>query len=151
MFTGARAETPSQIAPGFLLPTADGQIQLASLQGKLIYLDFWASWCGPCRKSFPWMNTMQSRYGAKGLVIVAINLDKDRRLAERFLAEVPAGFIIAYDATGATAEAYDVMGMPSSYLIDDKGHVRYTHIGFREISKADLESRIKALLARENP
>lgn len=133
-------------APAFSLPTDDGAIALSQLQGQVVYVDFWASWCGPCRKSFPWMNDLHSRYEKQGLRIVAINLDTDRSLSARFLEKYPARFIIAYDPQGDVAEAYHVSGMPSSYLIDRQGRIHATHLGFRESDREGLEMEIRALL-----
>src|SRR4249919_1638262 len=90
----ARAPKPQPTAPTFTLPASHGEVTLASLRGKAVLVDFWASWCGPCRQSFPWMNDLQRRYGARGLAIVAVNLDKDHELANAFLHEVPAMFTV---------------------------------------------------------
>ena len=134
-------------APVFVLPTASGEtVALDKLRGRLVYVDFWASWCGPCRRSFPWMNEMQQKYGARGLTIVGINVDKRRPDAERFLQQTPAIFSIVFDADGKTPEAYAVKGMPSSYLIDTAGNVVAVESGFRDEQKAGLEERIRALL-----
>jgi thiol-disulfide isomerase/thioredoxin len=135
-------------APAFNLPTAKGDaVTLDKMRGKVVYVDFWASWCGPCRRSFPWMADMQQKYGAKGLVVVAVNVDKKRADAERFLAQTPAGFTVVYDESGATPAAYNVKGMPSSYLIDATGKVTYVERGFLDERKAELEQRIVAALA----
>lgn len=136
-------------APQFELPGDSGKVSLKSLAGRVVYVDFWASWCTPCRKSFPWMNQIQQTYGDKGLAIVAINLDKDKQAVSQFLKANPAQFTVAYDPAGSTASAFKVQGMPSSYLIDRHGQIRHSHIGFREISKADLEGRIRQLLAEK--
>lgn len=133
-------------APTFELPTDNGKISLSSLKGKVVYLDFWASWCGPCRKSFPWMNRMMQRYGDKGLVIVAVNLDKSRDLARKFLQDYPAQFTVAYDPEGNTADQYDVQGMPSSYLIDRRQHIVKVHLGFKDEDTLGLERNIEYLL-----
>lgn len=135
-------------APQFSLPTMTGSVNLNDLKGKLVYVDFWASWCVPCRKSFPWMNEIQKRYADKGFIIVAINLDKDKKFVEKFLKKYPANFIVALDPKGNSASAYKVQGMPSSYLVDQKGDLKYTHIGFREKSKNNIELQIKELLKR---
>lgn len=133
-------------APNFNLPAASGNIQLNQYKGKVVYLDFWASWCVPCRHSFPWMNDMQKKYKAGGLEVVTINLDKKRALADRFLKEIPANFTVAFDPEGITAESYNVMGMPSSYLINRNGDIVYRHIGFQQNKAAELEAQIvKAL------
>lgn len=135
-------------APQFILPTDSGNIQLGDLSGKVVYLDFWASWCVPCKKSFPWFNEMQKRYKKQGLVIVAVNMDQERQDAEKFLKKFPANFIIAYDPNGEVATEYKVIGMPSSYLIDRKGELSMSHLGFREKDKAPLESAIVQMLDR---
>ena len=135
-------------APDFTLEDMDEEKHsFRDLRGKVVYLDFWASWCGPCRKSFPWMNAMQARYGSQDFVVVAVNVDKDAALAQRFLAEYPAKFTVAYDPDGSIAAMYQVKGMPSSYLIDREGKLRASHIGFREKDKPVLESRIESLVA----
>ena len=121
-------------------------VDLAGFKGKLTYVDFWASWCGPCRQSFPWMNEMQAKYGARGLQVVGINLDRKRDDAERFLAELPATFTIAFDAAGDSAKRFGVKGMPTSVLVGPDGKVLYMHTGFRNEERAQLEGRIAAAL-----
>lgn len=133
-------------APEFQLTTATGIISNHDLKGKVIYLDFWASWCHPCRKSFPWLNDMHARYGQNGLEIVAVNLDKDKSLADQFLKLLPANFNIAYDPETVSAKAFSVKGLPTSFLIDHRGDIRYQHKGFREKDKARLEQLIIQLL-----
>jgi cytochrome c biogenesis protein CcmG/thiol:disulfide interchange protein DsbE len=133
----------SVLAPDFKLDGEQGSIHLKQHRGQLIYLDFWASWCQPCKKSFDWMNQMQARYGNEGLKIIAINLDEDRSKAERFLKNLPANFTVAYDPQGITAEQYQVKAMPSSYIIDKNGHLLYTNKGFRGNDKEELEFRIR--------
>ncbi len=146
--SAAQATEAGQPAPLFALPTAKGDtVALDKLRGKVVYVDFWASWCGPCRRSFPWMNEMQQKYGARGFTVVAVNVDKKRADAEKFLAQYPANFTIVYDETGNTPTAYAVKGMPSSYLLDAKGTVTFVERGFLDEHKADLEARVQALLA----
>lgn len=136
----------AELAPEFSLPGRGQPVSLAALRGKVVYVDFWASWCAPCRKSFPWMNSLQKRYADQGLVIVAVNLDKSHELSDRFLSEVPAELTIAYDPEGKVASAYQVKGMPSSYLIDREGRIHNSHVGFREETAGDMETTIKDLL-----
>jgi len=142
------AEPPGagQPAPDFDLPGRDGAVQMAALKGRVIYLDFWASWCGPCRQSFPWMNQMQARHGNRGLQVVGINVDKRQADADRFLAETPASFPIGFDPTGSTPRRYAVKGMPSSFLIGSDGQILLTHSGFRDEDTAPLEAEIVAAL-----
>lgn len=133
-------------APAFDLPGSNGPVKLANYQGKLVYLDFWASWCGPCRQSFPWMNELQGKYGAQGLQIIGINLDAKKEDASKFLAATPARFMLAFDPAGATPRSYGVKSMPTSLLIGPDGKVIFVHRGFNEADRPELESKIKAAL-----
>jgi thiol-disulfide isomerase/thioredoxin len=144
--SSAQALEKGAPAPQFDLPGLDGAIKLAKLQGKVVYVDFWASWCGPCRQSFPWMNEMQARYGGKGLQIVGVNVDAKTDDARQFLTTTPARFAIAFDPQGATPRSYGIKGMPSSVLIGPDGKVLLEHSGFREADRAELESKIQSAL-----
>jgi thiol-disulfide isomerase/thioredoxin len=135
-------------APSFKLPTQNGTVSLEELRGKVVLVDFWASWCGPCRRSFPWMNDVAERNAAKGLVIVAINLDKSREPAEAFLRQFSPSFIVAFDPAGKTAEAYNVETMPSSYLVGRDGRVVYRHAGFDSRDTETLETKIKETIGQ---
>ena len=132
--------------PDFKLPTANGEVTPAQFKGKVVYVDFWASWCKPCKKSFPWLNQLQQKYKDQGLVVLAINLDKEKYLADAFLEKIPANFIVAFDAEGETAKSFNIKGMPSSYLIDRNGFVMGRHSGFREKDTANLEQGVINLL-----
>jgi len=140
----ARSDYP--IAPQFKLPTQDTPIQLSRLQGKLVYVDFWASWCRPCKNSFPWMISMKEKFKDMPFEIVAINLDKDKALAEEFIKSLAINFPVAFDPTAKIAEQYGVEGMPSSYLVDSDGRLRIRYTGFWNKSKDEKEQTIKQLL-----
>jgi cytochrome c biogenesis protein CcmG/thiol:disulfide interchange protein DsbE len=133
--TAARADAPA--------------FDLTQYQGKLVYLDFWASWCKPCRQSFPWMDAMQKKYGADGLVIVAVDEDEQPVDGRKFLAEVPVGFTVIGDPQGALAERYALIGMPSSFLIGRDGQVLQKHQGFFDDSPAAFEAEIRAALGKQ--
>jgi cytochrome c biogenesis protein CcmG/thiol:disulfide interchange protein DsbE len=120
--------------------------ELGELRGKVVWVDFWASWCVPCRRSFPWMNEMQQKYGAQGLQIIAVNLDDDKSAADKFLKETPARFALKFDPSGTLARKFDVQAMPSSYLLDASGNVVATHAGFKLADTDRYESQIKAAL-----
>ncbi|HKB78962.1 MAG TPA: TlpA disulfide reductase family protein [Thermoanaerobaculia bacterium] len=135
-------------APDFTLPTASGPLSLHDQRGKVVYLDFWASWCAPCRESFPWMSSMYAQYSKEGLVIVAVNLDKQRDLAESFLQDFPAEFPVAFDPEGKIPEAYGVQAMPTSFIIGRDGKIVSTHQGFESDRAKELEHQIKEALAR---
>ncbi len=139
-----------------LVTTADAssiknidQFDLGEYHGKVVYLDFWASWCKPCRKSFPWMNDMIGRYSEQEFKIVTINLDRDPEAMHEFLARVPARFDIYHDPAGTLAEKFQLQGMPTSYLIDKSGQVVSRHIGFQTGLIAEYEAEIEALLATQ--
>ena len=104
-------------APAINLPAIEGEVDLAQLQGKVVYLDFWASWCDPCRESFPWMAEMKEKCGDQGFEVVAVNLDKERALADKFLNPIKVNFVVAFDASAESAEKFGLRGMPGSYLI----------------------------------
>ena len=144
------ALTVGDTAPTATLPTATSAVtfDLAKLKGKVVYVDFWASWCGPCKQSFPWMNDMHAKYAARGLEIVAINVDAKQADAERFLATTPAKFTVAFDAKGVTPKQFAVKAMPTSYLIDGDGKVLLVHAGFRDADRAALEAAIENALTQ---
>jgi cytochrome c biogenesis protein CcmG/thiol:disulfide interchange protein DsbE len=121
-------------------------LDLSQYRGKVVYLDFWASWCGPCRQSFPWLAAIERQFGSDKLVVVGVNVDHDPQLAERFLNETPANFPIVYDSAGVLATAYHVTAMPSSILIDRAGHIRYRHSGFTIREENEYERQVSELL-----
>ncbi len=121
-------------------------IQLSDYKGKIVYLDFWASWCQPCRKSFGWMNKMQERYGDEGLEIIAINLDDSKDKAKKFLKKLPAKFNVAFDPKGRTAASYKIKAMPSSFIIDAHGKVVHANLGFHGNDEDKLEAKIRKMI-----
>lgn len=118
-------------------------------QGEVIYLDFWASWCGPCRKSFPWMNDIQKQYQSQGFRVISINLDADKSLATKFLLESPADFTVIYDPKGKIAKHFKIQGMPSSMLIGRDGQIKSSHTGFFTKKIPLYQQEIEALLAEK--
>ena len=130
-------------APDFVIKD---KLRLSNLTGKVVYLDFWASWCGPCRKSFPWMNKINKRYSSDDFVVISVNLDEDIKAAKKFLGKYPAQFSVTYNPDGDIAEQYKVMGMPSSYLIDRNGNIAATHIGFFNKKIKGYEQQIEQLI-----
>lgn len=138
-------------APAFTLPGSSGNVSLESYRGKFVYVDFWASWCAPCKRSFPWMNDLRKRYGDKDLAIVAVNVDASRADAERFLASTPASFTVAYDPAGTTPRQYAIKGMPSSVLVDPSGQIVFRHTGFTSSSARELDGKIAQAMKRGVP
>lgn len=137
------APGPGSPAPRFTLPTRAGTVSLDSLRGDVVLVDFWASWCGPCKSSFPWMRDVYQRYSGKGLTIVAVNLDKSRSSADDFLLDHPSPFTVAFDPSGATAKAYKVWGMPTSFLIGRDGTILLAHSGFDPRRAGEVEAAIQ--------
>ncbi len=128
---------------------AAGPLDLAQFKGKVVLLDFWASWCAPCIESFPWMRRIQQKYADRGLVVLAVNVDHDQRQAERFLRAQQADFPVFYDPLGQVAERFHVSSMPSSFYIDRKGQIRFAHAGFRARETADAEHQLASLVAEQ--
>ncbi|GAA5187462.1 TlpA disulfide reductase family protein [Ferrimonas gelatinilytica] len=140
------ARSLAQPAPDFTLES--GQSLVALSHQQWVYLDFWASWCGPCRYSFPFMNTLQAELGPQGLAIIAVNVDVEPADALPFLEKYPAQFPIHYDPDGKIAEAYAVPGMPTSYLIH-QGQIIERHIGFRASQAEELKAAIAQHLLKD--
>ncbi len=124
----------------------DTIIDLDDYRGKVVVVDFWASWCVPCRRSFPWLDEMQSKYGEQGLIVIGVNMDADPSEAESFLQEFPVHFRIVRDADGTLARRYDVIAMPSSYVIDRSGNIAARHLGFKTARLHEYEATLLAVL-----
>jgi cytochrome c biogenesis protein CcmG/thiol:disulfide interchange protein DsbE len=124
-------------------------LDLSAYRGKVVYVDFWASWCGPCKQSFPWMQTMKDTYSQQGLTVIAVNLDLDRADADRFLDQFRPTFEVRFDPQGKLAEFYKVQAMPSSVLIDRHGVTRFRHAGFRPMDGAAYEAQVQELLTEK--
>lgn len=140
----------SQAAPDLSLKMLDNSsVKISDFKGDVVYVDFWATWCPPCRKSFPWMEEVQQRYKDLGFKVLAVSLDTKRAVIDQFLETMDVHFAIAHDPSGETASAYNVKGMPSSYLIDRKGNIHMTHMGFNSNDKTKLETEIKNLLTAD--
>lgn len=125
---------------------AKNTFDLANYKGQFVYLDFWASWCGPCRASFPWMNTLQKELENSNLKIVSINLDADREDANAFLQEFPADFDVIFDPEGQYAKNYELLGMPSSFFFDPTGKLLFSHIGFNHKDAPELKEKIQTAI-----
>lgn len=135
--------------PNFKLSVLNSNktVELKSLRGKVVYVDFWASWCGPCRESMPKFEVLYKQLSAKGFEILAVNLDESKSDAQHFLKSYPVSYTILYDATGATPQQFGVKVMPTGYLLDRFGMVRFVHQGFRDGDEIKLKKQIQKLLA----
>ncbi|MEP7069519.1 MAG: TlpA disulfide reductase family protein [Usitatibacter sp.] len=136
-------------APDLAIPRLEEPAQalaLASLRGNVVYVDFWASWCVPCRLSMPALEALYKQNRARGFAVVGINKDVSAADAKRFLAKVPVTFTLVSDGGDAAARAFDVKAMPSGYLVDRKGVVRKVHRGFTAETAESLAREIEVLL-----
>lgn len=141
----AQAATIGDVAPFCNASMVESglPIDLAKLRGKVVLLDFWATWCPPCKKSIPFFNRLQNKYADQGLEIVAVNVDENPDDARLFLQNIPIEYSVALDPVGDCPEKYQVKAMPSSYFIDKQGTIRKIHLGFRD---RDKEGMIRQLL-----
>lgn len=133
-------------APSVILAAKD--FHLEDFQGKVVLLDFWASWCGPCRESVPWLVRMQHKYGSEGLVVVPINLDRDFDKALKMLQQLGPDLTRVVDPEGYLAAQYDLEGMPSSFIYDRLGKLVASHVGFNPRKLVEREDEIRSILAK---
>ncbi len=131
-----------------LRDTAGQMVRLSELRGKVVLVDFWASWCGPCREEVPFLNRLQEQFG-DDLVIVGVNIDRDESNMRSFMRRTPMQFRVVHDSGGERiAERYGPPRMPSSYIIDQRGVVRYVHAGFRASDASEIEAHVRELVGR---
>lgn len=147
-FSAASGE--GRAAPDFtasrLGRTPGKPVALKDLRGKVVYLDFWASWCPPCRASFPVLDKLYGQHKEQGLEVVGVNKDQEPAEAAKFLAEYPVSFPLLADLDDKLATHYQVKAMPSAYIIDRKGIIRFVHLGFNRDTQAKIEAEIAQLL-----
>jgi thiol-disulfide isomerase/thioredoxin len=143
----ARAVEVGETAPDFTLPTLGvmGPIKLSSLRGKIVLVDFWASWCAPCREAMPQYEKLYYQARRDDFEIVAVNLDEERDDAVKFIAVHPVTFPIALDPQGTAPQTFGIVGMPSSYLLDRDGVVRLRYQGFKAKDLKALREQIHKL------
>lgn len=146
---GAHAAGVGQQAPEFTAPSLDGgkSVSLGAYRGKVVYLDFWASWCPPCLTSLPMLEELRSQFPSAQFQILAVNVDQDPEKARKFLERARIGYPSATDPKGRIPESFGIETMPTSFLIDRRGVIRYVHHGFRKGDVPELKQRISQLVA----
>jgi len=143
----ASAIKVKQTAPDFTLASNKGKnIRLKDLRGKVIMINFWATWCAPCRKELPLLNNLYNKYKNKGFVLLGVNIDEKSTLANKMIKELKINFPVLFDKTQTTSEAYDLKAMPSTFIIDKNGIVRFAHYGYKSGYEKKYEKDVKSLL-----
>jgi peroxiredoxin len=137
----------SALAPPFALPSRSGDVvSLDKLKGQVVMLNFWASWCGPCRQEMPLLDQMHKRYSALGFTMIGVNVEANTQDAEKWLSQTPVTFPVLFDKENKVSKLYDVNAMPSTVFIDRKGNVRYLHRGYKPGDESEYLNQIRALL-----
>ena len=145
--TSAMSDSAEGIAPDFGLPAASGDaVSLADFSGQVVMINFWASWCGPCRQEMPLLDELHQRYQSLGFTMLGVNVEEDSTLADRFLEDTPVSFPILYDRENSVSKLYDVIAMPSTVIVDRSGNIRFIHHGYVPGTESEYQNQIRALL-----
>ena len=146
----AESVKEGQLAPALNLPLlgarADESMSLEALRGKVVYLDFWASWCGPCRLSFPQLEALRQELGPRGFEVLAVNVDEFEDDALAFLDAIPVTYPVVRDADADSPARYGILGKPTGFLLDREGVVKRVHQGYRRSDGEKLRKEIVQLL-----
>jgi peroxiredoxin len=135
------------VAPSFTLPSRSGDtVSLEQLHGKVVMLNFWASWCGPCRTEMPLLEQMHKRYSSLGFTLLGVNVEANTADAERWLKDTPVSFPVLFDRDSKVSKLYNVSAMPSTVFIDRKGNIRYLHKGYKPGDESEYLNQVRALL-----
>lgn len=137
-----------QAAPNFRLPLLDSKkkVSLKQYRGKVVYVDFWASWCGPCRQSLPLLTKLRTEMKKQPFEVLAINLDEETAAAKGFLREYPVNYPVLLDPEGQVASQYQLPGMPTSFILDKRGRIQHVHVGFKPQDIDKIRQQVKSLL-----
>lgn len=142
-----QAEDVSGPAPDFTLTARDGQpVSLSDLKGQVVMINFWATWCGPCRQEMPLLEQLYTRYEGLGFTLLGVNVEEHSKDAEVFLKETPVTFPILFDPENGVSKLYDVSAMPSTVLVDRSGNVRFLHHGYQPGYENEYQNQIRTLV-----
>jgi peroxiredoxin len=134
-------------APQFTLGAKSGQtVSLAQYKGQVVMLNFWASWCGPCRQEMPLLESIYKKYNKLGFTMIGVNVEPDSNAANEWLKATPVSFPILYDKDSKVSKMYDVAGMPSTVIIDRTGKVRVLHRGYKPGDENEYLDSIRTLV-----
>ena len=134
-------------AADFSLPSRGGQrVSLSALRGQVVLINFWATWCGPCRKEMPLLEQIQKKYAPLGFTMLGVNVEEDTTQMEAFLGDVPVTFPVLLDPANQVSKLYDVAAMPSTVIVDRKGNVRFIHQGYQPGDESRYQDVIRQLI-----
>jgi peroxiredoxin len=147
VFSLALQAASQQAAPDFTLKSRSGEnMKLSELRGQVVMINFWASWCGPCRQEMPLLEELYQRYQPMGFTLLGVNVEEDSAAAEKVLKEIQVSFPILYDRNNQVSESYDVSAMPSTFLVDRDGRVRHLHKGYKPGYENEYQQQIRELI-----
>lgn len=142
----ANAVSVDEQAPNFTLQGTSDKLSLDQYDGDVIMINFWASWCGPCREELPHLEKLHKKYSKVGFTLIGINVDEDSNDAKKLLKDIPVSFPLAFDPKGIVSKQYDLKAMPTTVLIDKSGKVRSVHKGYKKGYEKKYKKEIKALI-----
>jgi thiol-disulfide isomerase/thioredoxin len=143
----AHAVNPSGPAPQFQLPSMAGKdVNLAQYKGQVVMINFWASWCGPCRTEMPILEKLSAKYKPMGFAMIGVNVEPDSKVAADWLKVTPVTFPILFDTKSEVSKLYSVASMPSTVIVDRKGNLRWKHVGYKAGDENEYLDQIRALV-----
>ncbi len=146
-FAPVQAGDDTGPAAEFKLPARTGEaVSLSSLKGQVVLINFWATWCGPCRKEMPLLEQIQKKYASLGFTMLGVNVEEDTTMMDAFLKDVPVTFPILLDPANGVSKLYNVAAMPSTVIVDRKGNIRYLHQGYKPGDESTYQDMIRQLI-----
>lgn len=143
----ALADISQGPAPDFTLKSSDGEnLKLSEFRGEVVMINFWASWCGPCRQEMPLLDELYSQYQPLGFTILGVNVEEDSSKAKKLLKDIPVDFPVLFDNKSEVSKLYNVVAMPSTVLVDRDGNVRYLHQGYKPGYEETYQQQVRALI-----
>jgi len=137
-------------APDFVLKSNDGQnIRLSELRGEVVLINFWATWCGPCRQEMPLLDDLHQRYKDMGFTVLGVNVEKKSDKAKAMLAENPVSFPVLFDSNSDVSKLYNVDAMPTTVMVDRDGNMRHLHRGFKPGFEDNYAAQVKGLFREQ--
>ena len=145
--TTLSAGTAQAPAPDFTLKSNSGEnIRLSEFRGEVVLINFWASWCGPCRQEMPILSELHDRYKAMGFTVLAVNVEENTSDARKLLKDMPVSFPVLFDSNSTVSKQYDVVAMPSTVLVDRNGNMRYLHKGYKPGLENTYVEQVRTLI-----